>query len=159
MRILITSILVLLFISSLTYALEDDFTLPVEGEFEAMYITEGMLNGQRWRTLQEKEKALYLFGFEDGTINTAIHYLSDEKLSAKILGSLPASAGASMSDLIKRIDEFYSDGKNIHIPVCYVLLIIRNRLLGVDESKIQRYIEYLRSGADEDLKKVIEQKD
>jgi len=60
----ILPILILFLTSSLAYPQQDEFTLPIEGEFEAMYITKGMMNGRHWQTFKEREKTMYLFGFQ-----------------------------------------------------------------------------------------------
>jgi hypothetical protein len=140
--------------------MEDKFTSPVEEESEVMFISQGMINGSHWKSFNEKQKWAYLFGFEDGTIYTAIHYLPNEKSKERVYASLPTSAeNVSFEYLIKEIDKFYLNDKNVDIPISYVLLIIRNRLLGIDEDKIQRYIKYLRNPADKDLEKIIRQKE
>ena len=151
-------ILILFLISSSAYAneLKDEFNQPVEGIFEAWFVTQGMVNASHWMFFTEKEKWTYLFGFGDGTINTTAHFISNEKERRKAYSSLPSSVEGDlpMDDLIKKIDQFYSDEKNLDIPVSYVLLIIRNRLLDVDEDKIQKYIEYLRDPSDKDLENI-----
>jgi len=52
-----------------------------------------------------------------------------------------------MGDLIKQVDELYSDSRNFNIPISYVLLVIRNRLIGTDEKEIEKYIEHLRESS------------
>ena len=155
---LIFCLLALICSSAHTNELKDGSNQPVEGIFEAWFVTQGMVNASHWMFFTAKEKWTYLFGFGDGTINTAAHFIFNEKEKRKAYSSLPSSVEGDlpMDDLIKKIDQFYSDEKNLDIPVSYVLLIIRNRLLGVDEDKIQRYIEYLRDPSGRNLEYVID---
>jgi len=119
---------------------------PSWGEFEKLYMKEAIVNGHRWNTFKQERKRGYLFGYEDGLITTGIYYISDQEARYEIISSLPTSVGDTpMEDLVDKIDEFYSNDKNLNIPVSYVLLIIRNRLIGVDEKWINEYIEHLRN--------------
>ena len=146
MKLLIKSVLILLFfVPLLTYAEQiDKIILPQFSDFEAMYINEGIVSGRHWKTFGEKDKGAYLLGYQDGVINTAIYYVPDEKEKIEVIDSFPSM---DMDDLVKRIDEFYSDDRNLNIPIPYVLLIIRNRLIGTDEKDIEKYIEHLRESS------------
>lgn len=157
-------ILVFLFfcgLSPLCQAIEDEYTLPIkDNSVDAVYIEGVIISGQTWNKFTRDAKWGYLFGFEDGTRNTAIHFISDSQLKNTIQGSLPGSieGGEDFEFLIQEIDKFYSDDRNRDIPINYVFLITRNRLLGTDETKIQRYIEYLRNPKGEDVAEIIELK-
>lgn len=143
MKLLIKSFLILLFsFPLLVYAEQIDKTiLPQFSEFDAIYINEGVVNGHHWKSFGKKEKGTYLLGYQDGVICTAIYYVPDEDNKTEVISSFPS---VDMNDLVKRIDEFYSDDRNLNIPIPYVLLIIRNRLTGTDEKDINKYIEHLR---------------
>lgn len=142
MKSLILSILALFLISSFTCAEPvDKIILPHFSEFDAMYINEGIINGNHWKSFSEAKKGAYLLGYQDGVVNTAIYYVPDENDKAEVIESFPSM---DMGDLIKKVDEFYSDDRNLNIPVAYVLLIIRNRIIGTDEKDINKYIEHLR---------------
>lgn len=146
MKLLIKAVLMLLFFVPLfAYAKPINKTiLPQFSEFDAMYINEGTVNGHHWKTFGEAEKGAYLFGYQDGVINTAIYYVSDDKEEAEVIDSFPS---IDMDNLIQQVDVFYSDDRNLNIPIPYVLLIIRNRLIGTDEKEIERYIEHLRDSS------------
>ena len=105
-----------------------------------------VIDGKMWRHFSENEKWTYLFGFEDGARSTAMHYVPDEALRQSIYKGLPSSLteGSTIKSLIAEIDEFYSDKQNLDIPVNSVLLVIRNRMMGVSEEKLNKYIKSLR---------------
>ena len=154
-------LLVLLILSSvqLCQALEAEFTQQIDDEsFEAIYIEEGMVDGNSWMNFDRSTKWGYLFGFEDGVRGTAIHYVSDVRVKSKIQKSLPSSfeGGGDFEYLVQEVDKFYSDDRNIDIPINYVFLVIRNRLIGIDDAKIRRYIEYLRNPKGKDLPLIID---
>ena len=119
----------------------DKVILPQFSEFDVMYIHKGMINGHHWKLLPEREKWSYLLGYQDGVINTAIYYVPDEDDKTEVISSFPS---LPMDVLIKSIDVFYSNDKNLNIPIPYVLLVIRNRLIGTDEKDINKYIEHYR---------------
>jgi len=148
MKSLFKSVLILLFfVSPLVYAKPINKTiLPQFSDFDAMYINKGMVNGHHWKQLLTREKGAYLLGYQDGLINTAIYYVPDENDKTEVIDSFPS---LPMDDLIKMVDEFYSDKRNLNIPIPYVLLIIRNRLIETDEKDINKYIEHLREKSGE----------
>ena len=43
------------------------------------------------------------------------------------------------------IDKIYADKRNLKIPVPYLLIAVRNQLLGADSKKVEVYLESLRS--------------
>lgn len=157
-RYLIISILILLFIYTFCFAegIKEEFSQRIDGRFEAWFINEGMVKGRNWKSLSEKEKYAYLLGYEDGTFSAVIHKLSGKQARRKAMMSLPISVEGGGAEYTKKeIDKFYQNEKNLGIPIYYVLLIITNRLKGVKESKIERYIEYLRNPNNKDLKEII----
>ena len=150
MQHLIKFMLIFIFSAPLfVYAESTDKTiLPQFSDFDAMYINEGLINGRHWKTFNEKEKGAYLIGYQDGLTNTAIYYVPDEANKTEVIDSFPSMV---MVALIKKVDEFYSDDRNLNIPIPYVLLVIRNQLIGTDEKEIEKYIEHLREGAGKDI--------
>ena len=143
--LLIASILIS---SSLGFAeIKDTFIAPDElDDFSSIYIHQGMFNGEDWIELSHSEKRAYLLGYEDGFIFNTIFYVKDEMQSEHVLSTLPTSiAELSTDDLINKIDNLYKDSQNIQIPVPFALIIVRNKLLGIEQVKIDSYIEYLRS--------------
>ena len=148
MKLLILSILMLFLIASNTYAQNDKPTSIAKGELnedESIYLKQGMFDGNAWKSSSDREKGAYLLGYEDGVMNTAIQHISNKGEKDKAIGELPTSAGEiSLNALIEQVDNFYLDDKNFNIPVPYVLLIIRNRIKGVDKKEINEYIVYLR---------------
>ncbi|MDD5069417.1 MAG: hypothetical protein PHV17_01715 [Candidatus Omnitrophica bacterium] len=114
-------------------------------DFEAGFTKSGMVNGYIWRGLQDSQKEIYLLGYEDGVVNTAIYYLPDSEKKNDVYSLLPSALkGLSKKDLVKEIDLFYKPEDNALIPVAYVLIVIRNRNVGVSEGDISGYIDYLR---------------
>ena len=158
MRVLVSILLFFfMFLPIYPQTLKDEFTQPVEGEFESWFINEEMINGYKWSSFSSDEKASYLLGFMDGGVYTAAHFITDEEKRKEVYALLPAlSAQLGFEELVKRIDKFYQDKKNKDVPLCYVFIIIRNRLIGVNEDKIQRYIDYLRHSQGKDLEKAIQ---
>ena len=110
-----------------------------------------VIDGNMWVNLTQNEKWTYLFGFEDGARDTAIHYVPDARTRDIIYEGLPTSLGEekSIKYLISEIDSFYSNDKNRTIPVNAALLTVRNRLMGVDEENIEKYVSYLRGNREE----------
>jgi len=152
MKSLIISTAILLLTSPLAFAQQTGKTiLPRFSEFEAMYIHEGMVNGNHWKSFSEREKGAYLLGYQDGVINTAIYYVPDEDDKIEVIDAFPSIM--PMDDLVKRINEFYLDDRNLNISLPYVLLIIRNRVAGIDEKEIDKYIDHLRHSSDEEKNK------
>jgi hypothetical protein len=136
---------------------EDRYVIPSADKITSAFINEGMVDGKVWNSFDEKQKIAYLYGYEEGVMNTAIHYIQDEEKRDDAIYNLPTSvAEISTAGLSVAIDDFYSEEKNLDIAISYVITITRNRLIGTPEEKIQRYIEYLRGERFEDLKKVIE---
>ena len=145
-----------MFLPTYSQTLKDEFTQPVEGEFESWFINEEMINGYKWSSFSLDEKASYLLGFMDGGVYTATHFITDEERRKEVYALLPVlSAQLGFEELVKRIDKFYQDEENKNIPLGYVFIIIRNRLIGVNEDKIQRYIDYLRHPQGTDLREII----
>ncbi|OGW76018.1 MAG: hypothetical protein A2Z72_02010 [Omnitrophica bacterium RBG_13_46_9] len=160
MKTLVISILALFLSSPGGYALDENSTGgSAENKFEAKYFGRGLIDGFVWKQLTEREKAFYLFGFEDGVMGIALHFIPEGKDRDNVYNTLPTSTEncPQTSEIIKSIDEFYSDDKNTAIPMYYVLLVIKNRLAGVDEAKIQNYIEYLRNSEGKDLEEAVEE--
>lgn len=137
--------------------MKDVFVATNENDdFSAIYIHQGMFNGTHWIQLSPLEKRAYLLGYEDGFISNAIFYIEKMERRNEALESLPTSiAEITTEGLINEIDKLYKDFRNIKIPIPYALIIIRNKLLGVEQSKIDSYIEHLRS----QLKKIAEEKE
>jgi hypothetical protein len=105
-----------------------------------------VIDGNMWVNLEESEKWTYLFGFEDGARDIAMHYVPEPETRDIIYEGLPTSlvGEGSVKHLIAEIDAFYQDRKNMMIPVNSALLVVRNRSMGVDEDKIEKYVNYLR---------------
>ena len=98
---------------------EEDPAISGVSDIVTMRVDGIVIDGNMWANLTKSEKWTYLFGFEDGARDTAIHYVSDADTRGAVYNALPTSLGGGMSikDLISRIDEFYSDGRNMSIPV------------------------------------------
>ena len=124
---------------------ELDIIPEVSGsEFE--YMNKVIINSSLWKLFTKREKKAYILGYANGLVNAAIYYLPTRKKREELIGTIPNLAGdISVDELIEKIDEFYSDERNYNIPISYVILIIRNQLIGVDEEIINEYIEYLRA--------------
>ena len=154
----IAVLMVLFFISPVICgAQEKEKAEAVVAEVEARYMERGMIDGSAWRQFTDGEKGFYLLGFEDGAMGFAIHFIQDKPAKEKAYSVLPMSLEdhPPLSKIVKEVDAFYSDKKNIDIPIYYTLQIVRNRLLGVDEKSIQRYIQYLRDGANVNLEEIL----
>ena len=139
---------------------EDDGDTEIHiQDVEARYMERGMIDGMGWRQFTDGEKGFYLLGFEDGAMGITIHFIFDDDTKRRALGVLPLSVedNPPLSEIVKKIDAFYSDDKNLEIPIYYVVQIIRNRLIGIDESKIESYIQYLREGASGNLNEILEE--
>ena len=147
-------LLVLIFVSSYTYALRDEYTQRVEeGGIEDLYLNQGMIDGEYWNDMSDRDKFSYLLGYQDGLMTTMAHFVSGEAQKTKVMSNFPKG---EFNQLIPQIDKFYAEKENANIPIGYVLTIIRNRQKSTDEAKIQNYIEYLRDSQGKDLKKAIE---
>ncbi len=109
-------------------------------------IDKSVISGTQWQKFSKGEKWVYLFGYEDGARNTALHFISNNEKKDSIYAGLPMQikGESTISDLISQIDMFYSDESNKNIPINCVFLVIKNRKTGVQEDKIQRYIESVR---------------
>jgi hypothetical protein len=105
-----------------------------------------VIDGNLWVNLEKGEKWTYLFGFEDGARNTAIHYVPDEGTRDMIYQGLPTRLMEinSIDELVREIDRFYSVENNRTIPVNSALLVVRSRLTGVSEENIEKYLSYIR---------------
>ncbi|MBU2436531.1 MAG: hypothetical protein KKE55_02400 [Candidatus Omnitrophica bacterium] len=129
-----------------TYASKDKIVVFSEEKFEVMYTGKAMVNGNIWKILTNTQKEVYMLGYEDGVVNAAMYYLPDEKIKKEVYGTLPSSMkNISLTELIERIDEFYSHGENINIAIPYIFSIIRNQLAEVNPGTIDEYIKYLRN--------------
>ena len=125
--------------------IEDQYIEPQQGEFAAAYITQGLVDGEKWKEFTNPKKWAYLLGYEDGFIAHGIFYQRDKKQFDLAMSSLPASVKeVPMDDLIKMVDKIYTDKRNFKIPVGYVLIAVRNQLMGADSKKIEQYLESLR---------------
>ncbi len=109
-------------------------------------IDKSVISGGQWQKFSKGEKWVYLFGYEDGARNTALHFIFNNKKKEGIYAGLPmqVKGDSSISELIEKIDMFYSDGRNANVPINYVFLVIKNRQMRVQEDNIQRYIESVR---------------
>lgn len=105
-----------------------------------------VIDGNLWVNLEKGEKWTYLFGFEDGARNTAIHYVPDEGTRDMIYQGLPTRLGEinSVDELVREIDRFYAVENNRTIPVNSALLVVRSRLTGVSEENIEKYLSHIR---------------
>ena len=157
-RYTIPFIIVILFLVPVSALGEESAELRIE-DVESRYMERGMIDGVAWQQFTDDEKGFYLLGFEDGVMGITIHFIGDEERKKQALSVLPMSVEGSppLSAVVKEIDDFYGDKDNRDIQIYYVLQIIRNRLLGIDEKKIRRYILYLREGANANLEEALEE--
>jgi hypothetical protein len=139
-------------------ALEEKREELTDREFVDSYSNAIMMDGVVWNRLPETEKGFYLIGFEDGIMAVLVHFVPDEKKKRQIYSILPMSVknAPALSGIVQKVDEFYADEKNVTIPIYYALLIIRNRLSGSDEEKIERYIDYLRDSEGKKLEEAVQ---
>jgi len=91
------------------------------------------------------KKQAFIAGYEDGFIVNTVIFLKDNKQQNTALKSLPTSVKSiSLEGLVEMVDNFYRDKKNANIPIGYILLMVRNQLVGGEQKKIDDYLIYLR---------------
>ena len=113
--------------------------------YEMYYLQNKMLDGNDLASIPDPVKASYLFGYEDGVVNMVKQFGMGPEEKKEVLSTLPSSVkDISMDSLISYVDDFYTDEKNLNIPVPYVLLITRNRIAHMSEEEIGKYVIFLR---------------
>ncbi len=103
-------------------------------------------NGRTWREFNryleaKKIKSAFLKGFYEGLL---IYNYKDIK-------NLFPSYSENLIDLLNK---FYSDEKNLNIPITYALYIIGLQTRGESKDKIEEYLKKIRSGLRLDFKEL-----
>jgi len=149
----------IIFILTVSFAcvLEGAYAQAVEEVgAEDVYIEEAMIEGTFWNKMKDRDKFAYLLGYQDGLMTTSAHFISDKGDRAKAMDSFP---GGNIDELIAKIDEFYSNEEHTVIPMCYVLVVLRNRQKGQSVEEVDKYIGYLKESYQltREMKKKIEE--
>jgi hypothetical protein len=137
----IGALLSLICISSTFADDAQNFIAPGGDAFASSFIILGMSDGSYWMRLTDREKETYLLAYHDGMTADSIFYIKEEKQRYESTKSFPAG---DLGVLASAIDRIYADEGNLEIPIPYAIVIVRNKLLGVEQKKIDAYIEYLR---------------
>ncbi|MFC1576592.1 hypothetical protein ACFL3J_02865 [Candidatus Omnitrophota bacterium] len=141
MKKIITLFIVILAIFG-GYTLQDAHGERIEETgTEDVYIEEAMIEGTFWNKMKDRDKFAYLLGYQDGLMTTSAHFISDKGDRAKAMDSFP---GGNIDELITKINEFYTNEEHTVIPMCYVLVVLRNRQKGQSAEEVDKYIGYLK---------------
>lgn len=124
---------------------ENVFVGPTTDDISDGILFETLIDGNQWMKFSPAQKNGFYFGFGDGVISTTVYFVPEEAQDKALMQTPDGLENApGINEIIPQIDAFYSDKKNLEIPVSSVLMIVRNRALGVPEEKLQAYADHIR---------------
>ncbi|MBD3246703.1 MAG: hypothetical protein GF333_06780 [Candidatus Omnitrophica bacterium] len=81
------------------------------------------VHAARWESFSRREKTVFLSGVIDG--GEAARFLETDKMRLAQERITPGEL--SIDQLCERIDDFYADARNRHIPVAYAAALLGRR--------------------------------
>ena len=112
----------------------------------ATWKTSGQWNGRFWRTLSETDKNIFLFGYSNAvdmvTIATSEEFSIQQEKS-----NLFWPRGLTVAEVRTSLDKIYETPENGPIGICTALYLISKRVMGIDETTIQKMIVDARARA------------
>lgn len=126
----------------------------VDGEASQSKPAMKELNGVMWQRMDNKEKVSWLLGTRDGVGSAKARTVSGSSrpqsfgksnaLARKRSRMKLKPPSALFVNTIAAVDKFYSDYKNINIPVCFAMRIIFMGIHGESEESIEKLLEKYR---------------
>lgn len=118
-----------------TNDMETEFKIGVTTKGYEVY-SPGVGNGRAWQTLDAQNRAFYVNGIGEGLVLAKREGLNWERVSPPL--------GFRMSDLVKQIDNFYSDSANLRIPIIEVYVYTIRKLKGDSAKELADFEALLR---------------
>jgi hypothetical protein len=89
----------------------------------------GVPNGRFWRTMNPREKVIYLTGLSQGIdITTVIAAMHTPEIMAVVKDAIPA--GFALGDYQRELDTLYGDTENVLINLKIAWILCNNKLKG-----------------------------
>lgn len=86
---------------------------------------QNQLNGKNWQNFSVPEKVCFIAGLNEGILLTSS--VSQKATNANIIAIMRHNAPLTLSyhDQCKKLDEFYSEKRNLNIPVTSALIAVK----------------------------------
>ncbi len=105
-------------------------------------------DGKMWEKLDKAAKIAYVAGYKDGEENgLSIRSIYENKttqalnIEQRLVNQNKILYNADIPQVVSGIDKFYSDYANIYLPLPIAFQVVTDRIQGVSEDEVQKYIE------------------